>query len=108
MGTRLRKTPTLLAALEALLALDRPYGQEVMERTGRPSGTIYPLLARLEREGWVTSQWESDELDERRPRRRYYTLTPTGEQHARAAADLARPTRRPTAQPLWARGVTGA
>lgn len=81
--------------LEALITLDRPYGQEVMERTGRPSGTIYPLLARLELEGWATSQWENDESDERRPRRRYYTLTPTGEQHARAAVDLARPALEP-------------
>jgi PadR family transcriptional regulator, regulatory protein PadR len=103
VGTRLRKTPALLAVLEALLTLDRPYGQEVMERTGRPSGTIYPLLARLEREGWVTSQWESDEPDERHPRRRYYALTPTGEQHARAAVELARPARTPSAEPLWAR-----
>lgn len=102
MGTRLRKTPALLAVLEALLSLDRPYGQEMMERTGRPSGTIYPLLARLEHEGWVTSRWESDEPDERRPRRRYYALTPTGEQHARAAVELARAARRLTIEPLWA------
>lgn len=101
MGTRLRKTPALLAVLEALLELDRPYGQEVMERTDRPSGTVYPLLARLEQEGWATSEWETDE---RRPRRRYYTLTPTGEKHARAALEETRPARRSTGGPLWVQG----
>lgn len=104
MGTRLRKTPALLAVLEALLELDRPYGHEVMERTDRPSGTVYPLLARLEQEGWATSEWETDEPDERRPRRRYYTLTPTGEKQARAAHDKTRPAQQPTVGPLWARG----
>lgn len=104
MGTRFRKTPALLAVLEALLEMDRPYGQEVMARTGRPSGTVYPLLARLEQEGWATSQWETDEPDERRPRRRYYTLTPTGEKHARAALEEILPGRQSIGGPLWARG----
>lgn len=104
MGTRLRKTPALLAVLEALLELDRPYGQEVMERTGRPSGTVYPLLARLEQDGWVTSQWESNEADERRPRRRFYRLTSTGEQQACAAVERTRRAGQPTGEPLWAQG----
>lgn len=39
-------------------------------------GTIYPLLSRLRREGWVSTTWaESAEG----PPRRYYTLTPAGE-----------------------------
>lgn len=38
-------------------------------------GTIYPLLARLRRAGWVETLWrESDEG----PPRRYYRLTPAG------------------------------
>lgn len=85
MGSRLRKTPALLAVLDALLALDRPYGQEVMARTGRPSGTVYPLLARLEQEDWLVSEWETSDPEVRRARRRYYQLTPTGIEHARAA-----------------------
>jgi hypothetical protein len=27
---------------------------------GRPSGSVYPLLDRLERAGWVTSSWDDD------------------------------------------------
>lgn len=39
-------------------------------------GTIYPLLSRLRREGWVCTTWaESIEG----PPRRYYSLTPTGD-----------------------------
>ncbi len=39
-------------------------------------GTIYPLLSRLRREGWVSTTWaESAEG----PPRRYYALTPAGE-----------------------------
>jgi PadR family transcriptional regulator PadR len=39
-------------------------------------GTIYPLLSRLRREGWVSTTWaESAEG----PPRRYYALTPGGE-----------------------------
>jgi PadR family transcriptional regulator, regulatory protein PadR len=38
-------------------------------------GTIYPLLSRLRREGWVSTTWaESVEG----PPRRYYALTPAG------------------------------
>lgn len=39
-------------------------------------GTIYPLLSRLRREGWVSTTWaESAEG----PPRRYYALTSAGE-----------------------------
>lgn len=30
------------------------YGYELMEATRRPSGTVYPILARLTREGWLS------------------------------------------------------
>ncbi|MBY8850782.1 PadR family transcriptional regulator [Saccharothrix sp. MB29] len=45
--------------------------------TGRPSGSVYPLLDRLERAGWVTSTWD-DDAERRGPRRRVYVLTPDG------------------------------
>jgi DNA-binding PadR family transcriptional regulator len=41
------------------------------------AGTVYPVLARLEREGWVTSDWESPEPADR-PRRRFYKLSEEG------------------------------
>ena len=42
-----------------------------------PEGTVYPALRRLERAGWISGRWV-DVPDA--PRRRYYTLTPWGEQ----------------------------
>ncbi|WP_344661495.1 PadR family transcriptional regulator [Catenulispora subtropica] len=53
-----------------------------------PSGTIYPILARLEREyGWLESEWEDPDISvtDGRPRRRYYRLSNDGAQAARLA-----------------------
>jgi PadR family transcriptional regulator len=95
MGVRLRKTPALLAVLQVLLHVDRPYGLEVIERTGLASGTVYPLLARLESEGWITSYWEDGESSARGPRKRFYEMTSSGAESARAAlADRAEATSR--------------
>jgi hypothetical protein len=62
------------------------YGLEIVESTGLPPGTIYPIMARLEASGWVTSRWETiDHHAEGRPRRRYYRLSPDGLIEAGAA-----------------------
>jgi PadR family transcriptional regulator, regulatory protein PadR len=56
------------------------YGFSVMEQTGLPSGTVYPALRRLEREGLIRSQWESEKIAEtdQRPPRKYYRITRSG------------------------------
>ena len=60
------------------------YGLELMKATGLPSGSLYPVLARLERAGWVRSvREEIDPAVEGRPARRYYQLTPDGLASAR-------------------------
>ena len=53
------------------------YGLEVVKATSLPSGTVYPILGRMERHGWLTSTREEVPADVRtsRPPRRYYTLT---------------------------------
>ncbi len=58
----------------------RPYGFEIMRAARLPSGTVYPLLRRLERAGLVTSRWEEAAAarDKGRPPRRYYEPTPEG------------------------------
>lgn len=62
------------------------YGLEVMRETGLQSGTLYPILARLERVGWLVSEKEPiDPAREGRPARRYYRLTPEGLVNARQA-----------------------
>lgn len=62
------------------LATGAAYGFEVIDSTGLPSGTVYPALGRLERDGLVRSSWEEAAIarDEKRPPRRYYKLTAPG------------------------------
>ena len=58
-----------------------PYGFQIIDTTGLPSGTVYPALGRLERDGFVRSAWEDAQTaqDDKRPRRRYYRITAQGE-----------------------------
>jgi DNA-binding PadR family transcriptional regulator len=63
------------------LANGHRYGFDVMDATGLPSGTVYPALRRLERQGFVKARWEKDSVARRkqRPARRNYELTEAGE-----------------------------
>lgn len=71
---------TTIAVLLAV-ARGHPYGFEIIDHTGLPSGTVYPALASLERRGFVRSRWEKEATAQRegRPRRRYYEVTADGE-----------------------------
>lgn len=54
-------------------------GREIGKKTKLPSGTVYPILIRLENAGWLSSRWEDiDPKEEGRPRRRFYTITGLG------------------------------
>ena len=57
------------------------YGFQIIDATGLPTGTVYPALSRLERDGFVRSAWEHARTAqaEKRPRRRYYQITAQGE-----------------------------
>src|ERR1700730_9970983 len=62
------------------------YGLELCDLVGLPSGTIYPILARLEQVGWLESGWESVALiRDGRPRRRFYWLTRDSAEEVRDA-----------------------
>jgi DNA-binding PadR family transcriptional regulator len=63
------------------------YGFSVMERTGLPSGTVYPAVRRLERDSLIRSQWESQSIADSalRPPRKYYKLTRSGKTTLEAA-----------------------
>lgn len=79
-------TQTTQAVLRALLedVDSERYGLEICAATGLPSGTVHPILARLEVLGWVDSAWEQIDPRERgRPRRRYYRLNAHGISMAR-------------------------
>ena len=79
--------PLSVSALAVLGAIARSvrYGFDIMDATGLPSGTVYPILGRLERDGYVRSKWESHAVAQRekRPPRRYFEMTASG---ARALA----------------------
>jgi DNA-binding PadR family transcriptional regulator len=52
------------------------YGFELMRLTGLASGSLYPMLARLEQAGWLTKGKEDiDPHSEGRPARRNYIIT---------------------------------
>lgn len=76
------------------------------QEAGLPSGTIHPILARLESLGWAESRWEDVvPQDEGRPRRCYYRLTKDGAERARIA--LARATTTVTTLRLQPRTAGG-
>ena len=78
------------------------WGLQVVKDTGRPPGTVYPVLERLERAGWVVSRWEQDDARPG-PRRRLYAFTPDG---AAAATELL--ATRSAAEPASRRASPGA
>jgi PadR family transcriptional regulator PadR len=70
------------AAVSVLHAVARgfEYGFDVIDETGLPSGTVYPALSRLERDGYLRSDCENAAVAhaEKRPPRRYYRVTAPG------------------------------
>jgi PadR family transcriptional regulator, regulatory protein PadR len=71
-------------------------GSDIWKQTEMLSGTLYPILMRLERSGWLDSKWEQlDPSDAGRPRKRLYRLTGTGYNKTREAlAELGVPMAR--------------
>lgn len=65
----------------SLLGDEELYGFELVRRLSEvdgmvtSEGTIYPLLSRLRRDGWVTTSWVESESG---PPRRYYALSKEG------------------------------
>jgi len=58
---------------------DELSGAEIGKRTKLASGTLYPILFRLEEVGWLQSRWEAgNPAVLGRPRRRFYRVTVEG------------------------------
>ena len=83
----LRRSPQTLAVLRALLrrAHSWHYGYDLLKETGLKSGTLYPMLARLQGGGWLQEKWEKPS-GPGRPPRHLYRLSQAG----RTAASEAR------------------
>jgi PadR family transcriptional regulator, regulatory protein PadR len=81
---------------ETLLVLERfliqprdwRYGYELSRETGLKSGTLYPILMRLEKHSLLEARWVMTE--EGVPPRHTYRLTPNGLELARAKSAEAR------------------
>ena len=91
-----RQTPRMTISTQLVLAVllgdpaEERYGLEIGAEAGLPSGTVHPILARLEGLGWLESRWEDiDPSEQGRPPRRYYRLTGAGAASARAALSRA-------------------
>ena len=98
-----RITDQTLRVLDALLEdpTKGRYGLELMESTALLSGTAYPILHRLEDDGWLESRAEKiDPSDEGRPRRRLYQLTGLGEREAKALLETRRQAKQSHRLPL--------
>lgn len=89
MGTSdVRLTHQTLKVLRAFTSQPtRPLaGSDIMKEKRIWSGTLYPILGRLEEAGWLRSEWEAtDPREEGRPRKRFYWITALGQQKANEA-----------------------
>lgn len=82
IGRELKRGTIELIVLH-LLSLGEAYGYEIVTKLADltsgelevSDGTLYPVLYRLERAGWVDVRWDTPE---RGVPRKYYTLTPAG------------------------------
>jgi PadR family transcriptional regulator, regulatory protein PadR len=75
MGLRIRISPQTLDLLDELL--ERPsewrHGYALSQSTEISSGTLYPILMRLEKLRWLETKWEEPKGG--RPPRHLYRLT---------------------------------
>ena len=90
MGKRTLGVVTL--AILRSIGLGHRYGADIVEATDLGSGTVYKTLGRLEARGWISGRWEDPKVAEaeKRPRRRFYTLTPEGDLETTRALEQVR------------------
>ncbi len=83
---------TLDLLILTVIALEPMHGWAIAQRIRQMSSDVlqvgqsalYPALHKLERQGWITSEWKASETNRRA---RYYSLTPDG--HAAVTAEAA-------------------
>ena len=75
---------------------ERLWGYPLSRASGVRSGVLYPMLARMLDEGWLTDGWEDPAVAaaENRPPRRYYQLTDRGREELGAVLARARAEQR--------------
>jgi DNA-binding PadR family transcriptional regulator len=87
MSARIHLTYPTAMVLQAL-ATGHQHGFDILDATRLSSGTVYPILRRLDRGGLARSRWETEAIAhrEQRPQRRYYEITAAGERVLAEAA----------------------
>jgi PadR family transcriptional regulator, regulatory protein PadR len=111
----LELTPRMAAVVKIFLrdVAEPQFGFDLMQQLRISAGTLYPLLTRLRRAGWLAA--ETEDIDPKiagRPARRYYTLTPGGAVAAVRALQQSQalyevpPIARRVGRPGLARGTT--
>ncbi|WP_194410656.1 PadR family transcriptional regulator [Microbacterium cremeum] len=89
LETHLQELRRGTIVLACLRLLEKPgYGYGLLEELGRrgfptDANTLYPLLRRLEKQGFLTSEWNTDEA---RPRK-FYRTSDAGVQLATTLTD---------------------
>jgi PadR family transcriptional regulator PadR len=63
-----------------VISQGRPYGFEIMDVTGLPSGTVYPALRRLEACALIRGAWDKRTTKGGGPSRRCYQITKAGKE----------------------------
>jgi PadR family transcriptional regulator PadR len=93
MGVRLRLSKQTLTVLDALLIHPGQWqhGYSLSQRTGISSGTLYPILMRLEKLDWLETRWEEVKVAGRPPRH-LYRLSGTAREWAREELRAAQET----------------
>lgn len=88
MGSAIRMTYATALVLQALDSGHR-HGFDIIDATNLRSGTVYPLLRRLEEAGLITSKWEHVSIarSSNRPPRKYYELTKAAEESVSLASE---------------------
>ena len=81
---------TLEGCILKIISRRTTYGYEILEYlresgfSDMAEGTIYPLLLRLEKQGSIRAELRPSPLG---PRRKYFTITPSGEAYLAAFED---------------------
>ena len=89
LETHLQELRRGTIVMACLRLLEKPgYGYGLLEELGRrgfptDANTLYPLLRRLEKQGFLTSEWNTDEA---RPRK-FYRTSDAGVKLASALTD---------------------
>jgi hypothetical protein len=103
-----RVTPPLVAVVDALTrAGGKKHGWSLADMCGETTPNVYRALERLRAAGWVAYEWEAENPEPGRPRRRMYWLTGEGWRRGPALLVERRGDEQPRCIPKWATPLLG-